>query len=159
MAILLLLGVVIALAATAFVYLKWEKNLREETSYKSRKLLSTVEQTMYRRLAKLLPDRIILAQVGMTRCVTIKGPTFNTLYGERVDFVICNKAMQIIAIVELQDDRELSPRRKKIEELKEHAFEMASIQVLRWPANPLPSEAYMAMEFQNSLLYDTRLVA
>lgn len=159
MAIFLLLGLIIALAAsTAIVYFKWQKNLHGEVSYKSRKPMTTVEQTMYRRLTKLLPDRIILAQVGMSRCVSIKGPAFNTLYGERVDFVICNKSMQIIAIVELQDDREITPRRRKIEELKEHAFDMASIQVLRWPANPLPSEAYMAMEFQNSLLYDTRLM-
>src|SRR4051812_26945517 len=99
MAIFLLSGVVLALAASiAFAYLKWQKTPQMEDSYKSRKPMTTVEQTMYRRLTKLLPDRIILAQVGITRCLSIKGSAFNTLYGERVDFVICNKSMQIIAI-------------------------------------------------------------
>ena len=160
MPILLLSICIAALAVVAtFALLRWQKNRQAESTFKSRKPLSTAEQTMYKRLTKLLPDRVILAQVGMSRCVSIKGPAFDLLYGERLDFVICNRSMQIIAIIELEDDRELTPRRKKIEALKEHALEMASIQVLKWPSNPLPSEAYMEMEFQNSLLYDTRLVA
>ena len=112
--------------------------------------MGTAEQAMYWRLVKSLPDHVVLAKVALNRCVGVKGPAFDILSRESLDFVICNKAMQIIAAIELEDQNAPSESRQNADQMKENALDIVGIKLLKWSASPLPSEAYITMEFNNN---------
>jgi very-short-patch-repair endonuclease len=110
--------------------------------------LTENEQTMYWRLIRALPDHVILTQVGLSRCVGTKTqPAFNTIAKKSVDFVVCNKASQIIAAIEIDDKSHSNKSRQKADETKDKALKAAGIEILRWPANPLPNEDEIRARF------------
>jgi hypothetical protein len=145
--------------AAVHAYLKRPSKGEQTNLYKRRRPLNAPEQVLYWRLIKLLPDDVVLAQVKMSRCIGVKGPPFGLLSRESLDFVICNKAMRIIAAIELQDQDIRSPRRQNINRIKEEALQSAGIKLIKWPISPLPSEAYIVMEFNSNSLDITRLAA
>ena len=59
--------------------------------------------------------------------------------------------MRIIAAIELEYANEASESRRNANKMKEDALEIVGIQLLQWPASPLPSEAFIAMEFNNNI--------
>jgi hypothetical protein len=89
--------------------------------------------------------------VALNRCVAIKGAAFDILSRESLDFVVCNKGMQIIAAIELRDANDASESRRNAEKMKEEALESVGIKLLEWSATPLPSEAFIAMEFYSNI--------
>lgn len=148
----ILLGIIALLALSiTVVYLKLQKKVAQESIYRKRRPLSTTEQAMYWRLLKALPDYVVLPKVALNRCIGIKGPAFDILSRESLDFVVCNKAMRIIAAIELEYANEASESRRNANKMKEDALEIVGIQLLQWPASPLPSEAFIAMEFNNNI--------
>ncbi len=148
----ILLTLVAALALGIMVaYLKLQKKAGQESSYRKRRPLSSTEQAMYWRLVKALPDHVVLAKVALNRCVAIKGAAFDILSRESLDFVVCNKGMQIIAAIELRDANDASESRRNAEKMKEEALEIVGIKLLEWSATPLPSEAFIAMEFYSNI--------
>jgi len=71
---------------------------------KKKKLLTEREQSMYNRLVQSLPEHIVLAQVSQAALLTAKlRGTRNRFDRKIADFVICDKAFQVIAVVELDD--------------------------------------------------------
>lgn len=63
------------------------------------------EQAMYYRLAEVLPECNVLAQVAFSALLTAKTrATRNTFDKKVADFVICDKAFKVIAIIELDDN-------------------------------------------------------
>jgi hypothetical protein len=122
------------------------RRMAQPSTFKRRRPLSSAEQTLYWRLVNMLPDHVVLPQVPFTRCLVIKGPALEILRTERLDFVICSKSMQVLAAIELVPDKEDTPRREKYNLLLDEAFCQAGIRLIRWPANPVPSEAFIAME-------------
>lgn len=66
--------------------------------------LTEAEQAMFNRLSEALPDRVILAQVAFSALLDTKDrPTRATFDRKRADFVVCSKAFQVLAVVELDD--------------------------------------------------------
>jgi very-short-patch-repair endonuclease len=66
--------------------------------------LTKNEQPMFFRLVEAFPDQIVLAQVAFSALVTTKDrATRNTFDRKIADFVICNKAFEVQAIIELDD--------------------------------------------------------
>lgn len=116
--------------------------------YFKKKPLTEIEQVMYWRLIRALPDHMVLAQVGLSRCIGTKTqPAFNTIAKKSVDFVICNQASEIIAAIEIDDKSHASKTRQKADDTKDKALKAAGIEIVRWPAHPLPSEEDIKEKF------------
>jgi hypothetical protein len=148
--IALILACILAAASAVFAYARAKRTSGLETEYARRRPLKSCEQTLYWRLLKMLPNHVVLVQVAMSRCVSIKGPNASTLARESLDFVICNRAMRIVAVIEIEDEsRSLSDHRQKIEWLKEEAIAGAGIRLLKCSPTGLLSEGYIAMELGN----------
>jgi hypothetical protein len=153
----LILAGAIVVAGIMFMYARSRKAAKE-SAYVPRRPLKSYEQTLYWRLVKALPDHAVLAQICMNRCVAVKGRNAATLARENLDFVICNKALRILAVIEIEDEsRPLTDHRRNIEWLKEEALDAAGIRLIKCSPTSLPSEAYIAMEFGNDSI--SRLAA
>lgn len=117
------------------------KKSKDGYHYFKRKPLSENEQVMYWRLVKVLPDHVIMPQVVMSQCVgTRSRPAFATIAQKSIDFVVCTKASEIVAAIEIDDRTHNAAGRKKADETKNAALEKAGIQCIRWQAGKLPNE-------------------
>lgn len=66
--------------------------------------LTTREQPMYFKLAQTFPEHIVLSQVSFSALLDSKHrPTRNTFNQKHADFVLCDKAFNVIAVIELDD--------------------------------------------------------
>ena len=114
--------------------------------YYARKPLSAVEQIFYFRLVKALPDRIILAQVGLSRLLGVKKDTgnylswFNRISAMSVDFVVCAKDSSVLAVIELDDVSHERPDRMAADAKKDKALADAGLRIIRFQAKALPDE-------------------
>lgn len=71
---------------------------------KARPPLTEREQAMFFRLQEALPDHIVLAQVAMSAVLTAATQAARNRFDRKViDFVVCSKAFEVVAIVELDD--------------------------------------------------------
>ncbi|GEM_PF-1648936 len=74
----------------------------------ARNPLSSVEQVLYFRLCKALPQHMVLAQVQLSRMLGVKkghNPQawFNRISRMSADFVICTRDARVVAVIELDD--------------------------------------------------------
>lgn len=81
------------------------KQQRKATGHLSAKRpLTKREQSMYFRLIETFPDQVVLAQVAFSALLTTKDrPTRATFDRKVCDFVLCSKAFDVIAVIELDD--------------------------------------------------------
>ena len=71
---------------------------------RTRSVLTVNEQGMYFCLVDALPKAIVLVQVAHSALLTAKGyAARNTFDRKRADFVLCDRAFQVLAVVELDD--------------------------------------------------------
>jgi hypothetical protein len=146
----LILAGVLVTASAAFAYARMKNASIAQIEYARRCPLKSCEQTLYWRLAKMLPNHVVLVQFPMSRCVSIKGANAASLARESLDFVICSRSMRIIAVIEIEDEsRGLSDHRLKIEWLKEEALAGAGIRLIKCSPTGLLSEGYIAMELNS----------
>ncbi|MCD2511884.1 DUF2726 domain-containing protein [Comamonas endophytica] len=69
-----------------------------------RQLLSEREQAMHHRLSQSLPELVILSQVSFGALLTARAYAVrNTFDRKTADFVVCDKAFQVLAVIELDD--------------------------------------------------------
>jgi hypothetical protein len=111
-----------------------------------KKAMSPVEQVLYHRLVKALPDRIVLAQVGLSRILGVKkghnyGAWFNRINRMSADFVICAKDSSVLAVIELDDASHAREDRLAADAKKDLALESAGVRVVRFQVKALPDEA------------------
>ncbi|WP_255370354.1 DUF2726 domain-containing protein [Roseateles sp. YR242] len=99
---MLLLVVFIAMGVLAALT---AKNGRKATNVLAGKVpLTKREQAMYFRLLQTFPDHVILAQVAFSALITTKDrPTRATFDRKVCDFVLCSKAFDVQAVIELDD--------------------------------------------------------
>jgi very-short-patch-repair endonuclease len=80
------------------------KSLGELDNLARRAPLTPHEQKMYAQLCSALPGCVVLAQVAFSSLLTTRSkPTRNRFDRKVADFVICNKSLAVLAIVELDD--------------------------------------------------------
>jgi very-short-patch-repair endonuclease len=83
------------------------KKLKSKTAtalIKAKIPLTKNEQPMFFRLVEAFPDQIVLAQVAFSALVTTKERAARDTFDRKVaDFVICNKAFEVQAVIELDD--------------------------------------------------------
>ncbi|MCA9485112.1 MAG: DUF2726 domain-containing protein, partial [Nitrospina sp.] len=124
---------------------KDEFDRRLSTSYfYSKRPISQVEQKLYYTLNRAVPDLLVLPQVAFSQFLGTRGgdpkenwSLFCTARQKVVDFLICDKAFNIICAIELDDsshDNKAEDDWKRDEILKE-----AGINCIRYEVNQVPT--------------------
>ncbi|MEM4989313.1 DUF2726 domain-containing protein [Collimonas sp. H4R21] len=138
----------IIMAVIAVVTREKQAKLQKRREYVKKKPMSNNEQIMYWRLVGALPDHMVLAQVGLSRCLGTKDSAgLDSLTAKNLDFVICDKASDVVAVIEIDNKNHNSKTVSKEDERKYKALKKAGIDIIRWRANSLPSEADIRERF------------
>lgn len=107
--------VLIALIAVAFgigatLTLAWLRGTSNAGTFKARKLMTDNEAEFFGRLIAALPDHYIFPQVAMSALIESASSDKKKAHSDRlrvaqqrVDYVICDRNNQVIAVVELDD--------------------------------------------------------
>lgn len=159
MSFILFLLLIIA-AVLGFIYFQKLKAGHSDTDsaavdhwpFMPKKPLSPPEQVLYYRLLDALPGFVVLPQVGLSRFLAVKKGEnqlqwFNRINRMSVDFLLCNKAMQIIAAIELDDSTHDQPQRKKADTKKDAVLASAGIKLIRWHVKSVPTKEQIADQF------------
>lgn len=102
--ITILLGLAV-LVLSAFVKSRNTGGRKATGVLAAKRPLTDREQAMYFRLRDTLPECVILAQLAFSALLSSKDrPTRATFDRKVADFVVCSKAFEVIAIIELDDD-------------------------------------------------------
>lgn len=101
--------------------------------------VSKHEQPMYFRLRDTFPEHVVLAQVAFSALLTARHRrTRNTFDRKVADFVLCTKAFEVLAVIELDD---LSHRdRMEQDAARDLLLTNAGYSVLRFKQVPDPDE-------------------
>ena len=100
-----------------------------------REPLTKHEQPMFHRLAQTFPEHIVLAQVGFGALMSSKDKSsLNRFNQKRADFVLCSKAFEVLAVIELDDSSHKTNRGKDNE--RDAMLAAVNLRVLRYQAVP-----------------------
>jgi very-short-patch-repair endonuclease len=103
--------------------------------FRARKPLSDYEQGMYHRLHQAFPEHIILAQVAFSALLqTSDRPTRSMFDRKYADFVVCSKAFEVLAVVELDDSSHKG--REEPDAKRESLLWKAGYKILRYGKYP-----------------------
>ena len=98
-------------------------------------LLTKNEAAMYNRLAQTLPDKVIFAQVSFAGLLTARGRATRNRFDRKIaDFVVCDMALQVLAIIELDDSSHRG--RESNDAARDKLLQDAGYRVLRYPRIP-----------------------
>jgi hypothetical protein len=112
---------------------------------KPTRILNTNERAAYDALTQALPEYIVLAQVPLSRFLTVSkrnsyADWLRRLGYQCVDFAVCDKASQVIAVVELQPaGGPRSERNRKRAKRMARTLEAAGIPLHVWIEDSLPT--------------------
>lgn len=116
-----------------------------------KKPLTPVEQVLYYRLVKTLPDFVILAQVQYSRFLGVRGKHHlslsNSIRQKSADFLVCARDMLVLAVVELDDASHARQSRRISDAKKEAVLKAAGIRLIRWQAKTMPDEITIRQTF------------
>ena len=128
--------VVVALVLLLVIAAIAKKKKRAEVEQPEKKrLLTQREEAMYNRLRMALPEKEILAQVAFGALVTARTRQVRNTFDRKIaDFVVCEKSMQVIAIVELDDASHKSKAEQ--DKARDALLEGCGYQVVRYKNIP-----------------------
>lgn len=130
---LLIAGLLIVLMVVAAITQKGGAGSSEKP--RRRWLLTKNEAAMYNRLLQALPDKVILAQVSFGALLTARSTATRNRFDRKIaDFVVCDKALQVLAVIELDDS---SHRGKESRDAaRDKLLQNAGYRVIRYPRVP-----------------------
>lgn len=111
------------------------------------RVLTSRERVAFSTLVRALPEYMVLAQVPMARFLSVPkrhsyADWLRRIGYQCVDFAVCDMAAQVIAVVELQDEKaQPSERARKRTARMSRSLQAASIPLLVWRNDALPSTA------------------
>jgi very-short-patch-repair endonuclease len=125
---------------------------RGEWPFYAKRPLSQPEQVLYHRLVQALPDRIVLAQVQVSRVLGVKkGFNFyewnNRIDRMSYDFVVCAMDSSVLAVIELDDKSHGSESRRRADAKKDRATSAAGIRMIRWNVKAMPDQDFIREAF------------
>ena len=107
--------------------------------------LTRNEQAMFLRLQEALPGLIVLSQVSFGALLTAKSRgARNTFDRKRADFVICNRAFKVLAVIELDDSSH--DGREEEDASRDKLLTDAGYRVIRYRG--IPGAAQVAGDFK-----------
>ena len=133
------IGVVLVALAGAAVVMAGSKakgkNALGPSDVKKRAPLTKREQGMYFRLRETFPELVVLSQVSFSALITGRSQAIRNRFNRKhADFVLCTKAFEVVAVIELDD----SSHEGREEQDKERAemLTVAGIRVERFRQVP-----------------------
>lgn len=102
---------------------------------KGKRIITMNEQPTFMKLKEALPEHIILAQVAFSAFMTAQGYATRNLFNRKVaDFVVLDKAFNIVAIVELDDSSHKG--KEKFDTERDALIHEAGFKVIRYKRTP-----------------------
>jgi hypothetical protein len=147
---IILAVLVLAVLAVAFlVQIKAAKRTDRTGSYRRRPLMTDNEEEFFGRLAAALPDHYVFPQVGMSALLDTASSDKRKAHGDRlrvaqqrVDYVVCTKRCEVVAVVELDDKTHSRAK----DDLRDSRLEQAGIRTVRFQSRNKPkADAIRAM--------------
>lgn len=141
--------VVAVIAAVAIVVLAIKGKGGKNRRYKAKPILTDNEREFFTRLVNALPQYRVLPQVsfGALLVPAVSGKDYNatraTFSQKIADFVVCDAAMQVIAIVELDDRTHNADKDAK----RDAMLEDAGYVVVRFQSRHKPDAAKIRKVF------------
>jgi Protein of unknown function (DUF2726) len=107
------------------------------------RVLSTQERIAFGTLVQAMPEYMVLAQVPLARFLNVPKRNSYADWLRRigyqcVDFVICDMAAQVVAVVELQPPQPTERARKRLTRIQ-RTMKAAQLPLHVWRENSLPS--------------------
>lgn len=134
---------VIFVACFILLLLAARKGKSRAGTYRRRKLMTDNEEEFFGRLVAALPDHYIFPQVAMSAMLQPASTDGRTAHSDRlriaqqrVDYVVCTKSCEIVAVVEL-DDRTHSQTK---DQLRDSRLEQAGIRTVRFQSRNKPND-------------------
>lgn len=143
--ILVILISSLALLGIVFFFLRGSRAAPGEEPdrypFEARAPLNDREQELYWRLRKVLPEGIILSQVGLSRILRVQAGHDFRIWFKRInrmtiDFLVCRGDATIVAAIELDDAPHGAAEQRIADERKTKALEGAGIRLLRFREIP-----------------------
>ncbi|WP_267530999.1 DUF2726 domain-containing protein [Acinetobacter oleivorans] len=102
---------------------------------KGKRIITMNEQPTFIKLREGLPEHIILAQVAFSAFMTARGYATRNLFNRKVaDFIVLDKAFNIVAIVELDDSSHKG--KEKFDAERDALIQEAGFRVVRYKRTP-----------------------
>jgi hypothetical protein len=106
------------------------------------RVLSTQERLAFNVLTRALPDHMVLAQVPLSRFLNVPRRNSYADWQRRIgnqcaDFVVCDMAAQVIAVVELQGTQATDRQRKRLTRIQ-RTLKAAKVPLYLWNESALP---------------------
>lgn len=142
---LLLILILVGCVCLVLYLTKPKKKQNEEDvwPFYARRAMTKPEQVTYHRLVQALPDKIILAQVQLSRLLGVKkghpGSWLNRINRLSADFVVCRKDFSILSAIELDDKTHEKEERQLADQKKDKAFLSAGVPMMRWNTKSIPN--------------------
>lgn len=120
----------------------------------AKKPLTPMEQVLYFRLRKTLPEFVILAQVRYSQFVGVRSGlgkrhlfVSKSIRQKSADFLVCARDMLVLAVIELDDASHPRRDRRTPDAKKEAVLKAAGIRLIRWQAQAMPDETIIRQTF------------
>ena len=129
-----LVVVVALLAGLALVAKTLSKGGRKTIPTRARPVMTKNEQPMYWRLRETFPDAVVLAQVAFSALITSAREHRNRYDRKVADFVLLDKGMNVLAVIELDDSTHKG--KEDSDAARAALLETAGLRVVRFPRVP-----------------------
>ncbi|HSD38181.1 MAG TPA: DUF2726 domain-containing protein [Rhodocyclaceae bacterium] len=149
-----------AVAGLAFIALAlwWRARIKAsiEQGFSSTHVMTDDELAMFHRIKLADPAFLVLPQVPLARVLTVRDDRnqegLRLIDDQTVDFVVCDEASRVLAVIELDRDAKLGGAAK----LKETMLLAAGLRVLRWRIGELPSSDAIRLQVAGQIWQGAR---
>lgn len=118
---------------------------------KGKRIITMNEQPTFMKLKEALPEHIILAQVAFSAFMTAQGYATRNLFNRKVaDFVVLDKAFNIVAIVELDDSSHKG--KENLDAERDALIQEAGFKVIRYKRTPELAQIHSDFNIASSSL-------
>jgi very-short-patch-repair endonuclease len=111
------------------------KTPANDIDIRKRRPLTEREQSMYFRLCSTFPELVVLSQVSFSALLISQQQSTRNGYNRKVaDFVLCTKAFDVLAVIELDDKSHKG--REAADEVRDSWLKSAGLRIVRYPQIP-----------------------
>lgn len=120
------------------------KTPASDIDIRKRRPLTEREQSMYFRLCSTFPELVVLSQVSFSALLISPQQSTRNGYNRKVaDFVLCTKAFDVLAVIELDDKTHKG--REAADEVRDSWLTGAGLRIVRYPQ--IPDQAKLLADF------------
>lgn len=134
------------IASVALCIACFGQHLFRHKNYYAKPVITPFEQKMFVQLIEAFPQYHVLAQVAFSALITSKQFKYRAKFNRKVtDFVILDKNMKVVAIIELDDPSHLGKEQQDAQ--RDAMLDQAGYRVLRY--TDIPSGRELRKDIQN----------